>query len=386
LVQEDGAIHRVVSYHPDPAKQALLDRLAKITPPDRAPEAVRAAIATGQPQRKDLTGEFLYTQVAEPECGAVLRQIGATGLIVAPLCLRGRVVGALRLTMAESGRCYSDDDLALAQEVANHASLALEEARLYRVAQAAINARDNLLAAVTHDVRNYLTTISVAADFLLSFPEARDRRRGRKQLDSVHHAVQRLKVLVNSLRDATMIETGHFTIVPRREEVSTLLHEALRSFEPQAEHRALRLRARPGDGLLAVRCDRERIIQVIGNLLSNAIKFTASGGEISIEARQLNDSVHFCVADTGKGIPVDEIAHVFERHWRGRQDRHQGTGLGLFIARGIVEAHGGKIWVESVAGGGSMFYFTLPALPPCSQETAPADGRLTNRPFSDSPA
>jgi signal transduction histidine kinase len=130
--------------------------------------------------------------------------------------------------------------------------------------------------------------------------------------------------------------------------------------EPQAEAASLRLRVQIVDALPAVVCDRERVLQVIANLVGNAVKFTGPGGEICIAARPEGaDAVCVCVSDTGSGIPEQQLAQVFDRHWTSRKGG-DGTGLGLFIAKGIVEAQGGKIWVESNVGVGSSFFFTVP--------------------------
>lgn len=360
LLQEDGALRKVVAYHPDPSRQALLDRLLRITPPDRIPEGMRTALRTGQMQRRDLTPEFLQSGLPDPEYQEILRRIGATSTLLAPLVLQGRAIGVLRLTMAESGRRYNEDDLPLAGEIARHAALVLQGARLYRAAQTALQARDNLLAVVSHDLRNYLATIRVSADLLLRTGPQGEGQNGRRQMEAIRQAAMRMKHLISSLRDATMIETGQFTIDARTEDVAALVDDAFRTLEPQAEARSLRARVEIEDGPPPVRCDRERVLQVLANLVGNALKATGEGGEVRIAAGPAGDAVRFSVSDTGGGIPGPELAHIFDRYWRGRGGDRESTGLGLFIARGIVEAHGGRIWAESEVGAGSTFSFTLP--------------------------
>jgi signal transduction histidine kinase len=169
--------------------------------------------------------------------------------------------------------------------------------------------------------------------------------------------------LIESLRDATMIETGQLVIETNTVSVATLIGEAFEILTPLTEGRPVPLRMKLEDELANVRCDRARILQVLSNLVSNAIKFTKQGA-ICIAARSAGDAVCFSVSDTGKGIAAGEVAHVFDRYWKGRQGNRQGTGLGLFIAKAIVEAHGGTIRVESAVGVGTTFRFTLPVAAP----------------------
>jgi signal transduction histidine kinase len=291
----------------------------------------------------------------------------------------------LRLAMAESGRKFTDEDVPLAQEIAHHAALAIEGARLYRVAQNAVDARDSMLAVVSHDLRNYLSTIRISADLLSRPSPAGEPRDGRRQVEAIKRAGTRMDQLIGSLRDATMIEKGQFTIEATVEDAEALVSEAFKTLEPQTAGRSLQLKVQL-DGLLPpVRCDRERVFQVITNLVGNAIKFTKQGGEICIAGRAAEDAVRFSVSDTGSGIPEQQLPHVFERYWKGREGNRQGTGLGLFIAKGIVEAHGGAIWVDSKVGVGSTFSFTLPVAarsgdraPPPREVVAPSAPRASN--------
>jgi PAS domain S-box-containing protein len=365
LVDEADAVRKVAAYHPDPARQRLLDQLLGITPAERVPDELRAVLDSALPRRRsaDAAAPLLGSpDLAEPE---VIAAIGVRGTILAPLRHRGRVVGILYLAMAESGREYADEDLPLAQEIAHHAALVIESARSYRAAQTAIRARDNLLAVVSHDLRNYLLTIRMSVDLLGEMSRAETwPGSGRKQVQAIDRSAARMEQLIGSLRDATMIETGQFTVCAGAEDVTLLLAEARATLEPLVEARALRLRVDVEDRLPAVWCDRERILQVLANLVGNAIKFTEEGGEIRVAARAAGRSaVTISVTDTGHGIAAGELHHVFERHWKGREGVRTGTGLGLFIAQGIVEAHGGTIRVKSEIGAGSTFLFTLPVAP-----------------------
>ena len=359
LVQENGALRTVVAHHRDPSKQALLEALSSRTPPDRVPDNLRAVLDAREPQRQDAACELGADETRDCACDA-LRE---TCSIVAPLVVRGQVIGLLRLMMAESGRRYTDADLPLAREIAHHAALAIQGAGLYRTAQTAIRARDTMLAVVSHDLRNYLSTISMGALLLSDAGPSGERRAERKQIDAIQRSAKQMNQLIDSLRDATMIETGHFTIEPTTENVALLVEEAVKILEPQTDVRSVRLKVQLEDPSSTVHCDRARVLQIIANLVGNAIKFTPKGGEICIAAKAARDGVCFSVSDTGSGIPSRELAHVFDQHWAARPGTRNGTGLGLFIAKGIAQAHGGSIWVESQVGVGSTFHFTLPIAP-----------------------
>jgi PAS domain S-box-containing protein len=360
LVEDDGAITKAAAYHADPEIRERLERWLGTTPRGELPGDLRAAIETTQPQLRD--DAFVPLPGDTPEAGyrTLVNAIGATSRIRAPLVVRGRVVGILRLAMAESGRRYAPQDLELARELAHHAALAIERARLYREAQVALAARDDLFAFVTHDLQNYLATIRVSAAALTAQHGADQRPNGHKQVDLISRTVTHMARLIEGLRDATMIETGQFTIATAPEDIAALISDAIETLAPQAEAKALQLTMELAGDLPAVACDRDRLLQVIANLVGNAIKFTPRRGDIRIAAAATDGAVRLSVSDTGPGIPEAQLARVFDRYWRGSG---HGAGLGLFIAKAIVEAHGGRIWVESAPGAGSAFHFTLPRAP-----------------------
>jgi len=365
LVEDDGALTKTTAFHPDPGIQSQLDHWLGTTPRDRLPGDLRTAIETAQPQLQLRDGAAERLPGDGPETGYrnLLTAIGATSAILAPLVVRGRVVGVLRLERLGPARRYLAQDLELAREVAHHAALAIERARLYREAQVAIAARDDLFAFVTHDLHNYVATIRMSATALTAQPGAAERPTGQKPVELIGRTVAHMARLIEGLRDATMIEAGRFTIATAAEDITALIRDAVETLAPQAEGRRLRLiaelTAELDDELPAVACDRDRVLQVIANLVGNAIKFTPPGGEIRIAAARSDGAVRISVSDTGHGIPASQLPRVFDRYWRGHPDS-QGAGLGLFLARAIVDAHGGRIWVESAPGAGAAFHFTLP--------------------------
>jgi PAS domain S-box-containing protein len=278
-------------------------------------------------------------------------------LITVPMRAQGRTIGVIRFTTDDAGD-YGDDDVALAQELADRAGLAVETARLYEASQRAVYDREQLMAWVSHDLRNPLSTIAMATELLLrsSAPEQTDK--ARRAAGNVQRAVARMERLIHDLLDLARIESGGLPLERGHHDLAQLVAEAIDLHAGIAAEKQLTLvnesRSAP------ISCDRERMLQLFSNLVDNAVKFTPAGGSIRLGAEAVAGAVKAWVADDGPGIPEAERAKIFDRYWQGRRDR-KGVGLGLAIARGVVEAHGGRIWVESPPGQGARFCLTLPS-------------------------
>jgi len=185
----------------------------------------------------------------------------------------------------------------------------------------------------------------------------------RKQLDVIQRAASRANRLISDLLDVAKIQAGGMSVELATVDVPSMVQEAVDSVAAVAASKGLVLEKNVADGIPAVAADRDRVLQVFGNLLGNAIKFTPKGGKITIDAECDGFVARFAVCDTGPGIPPEHVPHVFDRYWQAKSTAKLGTGLGLSIAKGIVEAHMGRIWVESEPGKGASFIFTLPAAP-----------------------
>jgi signal transduction histidine kinase len=193
------------------------------------------------------------------------------------------------------------------------------------------------------------------AEMLADQPEA------RHGAQAIMHSAQLMTRIVGDLLDASAINAGHLTLDLETYALEDIVNDAMLMFEGKAEAKGIQLTASldyPGK----VRCDRDRVLQVLANLLSNAIKATPKGGSIALRVLNEHGRVKFEVADTGTGIPEDEVAQLFDRFWQAKGNRG-GAGLGLYIARGIVTAHGGSLGVATAVGEGSRFFFHLPESP-----------------------
>ncbi|NMY34121.1 GAF domain-containing protein [Pseudomonas sp. WS 5412] len=235
--------------------------------------------------------------------------------------------------------------------------------------QQAVRARDELVAVVSHDLRNPMTVISMLCGMMqkaFSSDGAHTSRRISSAIDTMQQAAARMNVLLEDLLDTSKIEAGRYTVKPVPLDVSQILEEAYALLAPLAQEKGVDLsfNAEPG---LQINADPERLFQVLSNLIGNAIKFTPRQGKIGISAMSNGEEIVFAVRDSGEGIAPDQLPHVFDRYWTLTENNPTGSGLGLYITQGIVKAHGGRIEAESELGRGSEFRFTVPKVtqPPC---------------------
>jgi two-component system phosphate regulon sensor histidine kinase PhoR len=227
-----------------------------------------------------------------------------------------------------------------------------------------LECRTRVMQDVAHELKNPLTVIHGYANHLLSEPSTPPGTRRALQAILAHS--ERLIGLVSHLQDANRLDSGGFRVQPRRCAGADLLKDAAESAELEAAKRRVSLRWRgPLGRPLAVRADPHRVAQIFANLVGNALKFTPPGGAVELSAQREGSFVRFTVSDTGPGISAADLPHVFERFYQGggAAALSQGLGLGLSICQGLVEAHGGRLWVESPPGRGARFHFTLPAAP-----------------------
>jgi PAS domain S-box-containing protein len=240
--------------------------------------------------------------------------------------------------------------------------------------QRAVGARDDVLRIVAHDLRNPLTAIMMQAS-MMERPGPEPDRRDPQPREMIVRAAKRMNQLIQDLLDVALVEAGQLKVEPARLSASELAREAVAAQVPLAAAAGLDIRLEIGDDVREIWGDRERLLQVFENLIGNAMKFTERGGRIIVRAAPKDRDVVFSVADTGPGMSPDSMAHVFDRFWQATTRANRlGAGLGLPITKGIVEAHGGRIWVESELRRGSTFFFAIP-----TPREAGGDGRVRGR-------
>ena len=359
FVDDDGVARRARVFCRDRAKRWVCDALMHM-PPGR--EQVRIAQAVLETRRScliaDVTPDLLRSWAVSDEHFVALQAIGPKSAIIAPLLVHGKLLGALSLMSSDASRRYGPEDLRVAEAVAGRSAFFLENARNYREAKQATKARDDMFRVVAHDLRNPLTIIQALAGAL--------RRSGKEceAADAILDATQRMSRLIQDLIDVTRLQAGSLPLNPERLTVSEITSETQASQQTLASAASLEIGLEEEPDLPPIWADHDRIRQVFENLIGNAVKFTKPGGRIKLGASARPGEILFSVADTGRGIPSDQLPHVFDLFWQSQgSDAKRGAGLGLPIVKGIVEAHGGRVWVESSPDQGTTFYFTVPAAP-----------------------
>jgi signal transduction histidine kinase len=363
-MEADGGTRRIARAHVDPEKQKVLwDRVRH--PPEADPDhhPIMKVIGRGQSVLVgECTDEVIDTIAHDAAHRVILTEVlKLHSFMIVPLVARGRVLGLITLAFSDSGRRYGPAELALAEEMARRAALAIDNARLYGQAQQAVRAREGVLAVVSHDLRNPLASILLNTSTLLELsqpgvldPWVADSLRQTIAL------VEQSNRLIEDLLDVSRMTNGSISLLRSPHDLRELAARAERMLRPLAEARGLSLEVIVPDTPVAVHADGDRVLQVMSNLVGNAIKFSLAGGRVSVRVEAANGVARVTVRDTGIGIAASELEHVFDPFRQVGDADRRGVGLGLPIARGIVEAHGGRISADSEPGVGSAFTFTLP--------------------------
>jgi len=294
---------------------------------------------------------------------------GSSPFAALPLLLgRTEVAGVLYVRGARGLR---EADLAFLSAAADHLSLARDrrfawerEVQLRQRAEALDRKQKDLVAVVSHDLRNPLGAVLIGVSTLRRWPQL-DAQRVRENLDSIHRAAERASRLVHDLLDVARIDAGHLQLELAPLDLGALAREATELMKPLLAESQLTCEAQVAERMNPVLADRERILQVLSNLIGNARKFGRPGSVVSIAVWEEQGEARCCVSDEGPGISEEDLPHIFDRYFQGPHGpTAHGVGLGLSIARGIVEAHGGRIWADSTPGKGSRFFFSVPFSPP----------------------
>jgi signal transduction histidine kinase len=278
------------------------------------------------------------------------------------LQVHGELLGEMLFLTSNRARPYEKFDLCLAEEIAHLAALAIDNARLYADAQNAIQMRQELLAIVSHELRNSLTSILLSAQ-MMNDPRLHLNEESpiKKCCQRILTSGKQMQRLILDLLDQAKLESKTFSLKIARHRACEYLRRVVETLDPLAQAANVQLRIEQTVEDAEIDFDEDRITQVISNLFNNALKFSPRETEVIVGLTHLKDEILFFVKDQGIGINREDLTHLFERFWQSEKNSKVGTGLGLSIAKEIVEAHHGKIWAESTVGLGTSFYFTLPA-------------------------
>jgi PAS domain S-box-containing protein len=361
ILQGEERSAQLAVAHVDPAKVSAAWELRERYPVDWSqrfglPEVLR----TGRSELyEDIPEELLTRSAMDDAHLSAIRALGLRSAIVAPLVARGRILGAITLVHAESGRRYDATDLTLVEDLAARAALAVENARLYREAREAVRKRDDFLSIASHELKTPLTSLKLTLSALdreagrVGLPEA-----FRARLDRIQIQGTRLAGLVDQLLDVSRISAGKLVIDLEPVDLGELAAEVVQRFAEEARRVGTTVTLRAPAPVPAI-ADRQRMDQVLTNLLSNALKYGASTPiEVQVDCAE---GPRIRVQDAGPGIPPEEHERIFERFERGGLSHGvAGMGLGLWIVREIVQAHHGRVWAQSPPGGGTTFEVVLP--------------------------
>lgn len=363
IVREDGSSEQLAVAHSDPAKIAFARELRERYPPDpTSPHGLPQVLRTGEPEiYREVPEELIRASARDEEHLRISLELGLRSALLVPLVARGRVLGAITLVYAESGRRYDDLDLEIAQEIASRAANAVDNARLYGEAQAAIRVRDDFLSVASHELRTPLTSMHLLVGGVLRKLDRGDENVDEQRLRRLDGQLFRLASLIDQLLDVSRLNAGRFVLHPERTRLGDLLDEVVDRFRDEASARGVTLSLDGADSVEG-EWDPQRLDQVFTNLIGNAIKY-GGGSPVSVRARPQEGTVRVLVEDHGPGIAEEDLERIFERFERAASSRkHGGMGLGLWIARQMVEAHGGSLSARSVAGEGATFIVELPVL------------------------
>ncbi len=364
---EGDKFHRFLVLHEDESKTDLAQQLQDLKPSLTARGGVsktlqekRTIIVPSDSDRLPPEEKIEFLSTEDPEQVEIIRKLGVASYISAIMQVRGKVIGGITYIIDERRAPYLEMDKFFAEQFAQRTALAIDAGKLYKSSQDAIRVREEVVAVVSHDLKNPLSGVLLNTQLLLRNLKTDESSPYIDKIERIQHSAERMNSLIEEILDVTKLEAGTFTIEPQLEDVRSFVLEAIELHKSIAEDKSINLLINFKNNCTEIKCDRPRILQVLSNLLGNALKFTPNGQSITISVESFGDKVQFSVRDSGPGIASDKLTLIFDRFWQAQATKKLGAGLGLFIAKSVVEAHNGKIWVESEEGKGANFIFTLP--------------------------
>jgi signal transduction histidine kinase/CheY-like chemotaxis protein len=366
LAEDGERIRRVAVADIDPNREELVWRIARQHPLSvHSPPSYAKVISSGEPQWLPEVTDEMCLAVPEDVDPEVIRRLKFRSFICVPLPVHGQVLGSISLARSTPGRPYDSLDLALAEELARRAGLAVDHARLYRSSQQANRVKDEFLATLSHELRSPLSSALLCAQMLRR--GILNEEKSKRALETIERKITLEVRLVDDLVDVARITSGKVSLVMETVELASVVQSAVEGVRPGADAQGIRLDLAVLDIEAPVRGDEARLQQVMGNLLSNAIKFTSKGGSVEVALERVGSQAQITVRDTGIGIPEKSLREIFEPFRQvdtSLTRKYGGLGLGLAIVRNLVGLHGGSVTAQSPGEGqGATLTVMLPLLP-----------------------
>ncbi len=362
MVEEGNNFQHVATAATDPEVEQAIHELRRRYPPDPKAVTTRWVLESAKPYLvSDLSDEVLQSAAQDADHLMLMRATRSRSLLIVPLVARNRTIGTISLAVQESGRRYTEDDLVLAEELGRRAALIIDNARLYRDAQQALQMRDEFLSVAAHELRTPVTSLRGFAQLLarqIDKGMSPDPQRIRRTIETIDQQSEKLTYLVSQLLDISRIRAGRLQIEFHELDLVHLIDSVVANARVNTEKHSIMVKA---PAPVSLEGDPLRLEQVITNLVDNAIKYSPNGGNIDIEITSDQHFVQIIVADQGIGISPEHREQIFTPFYQAHVGDHfGGLGLGLYISHQIIELHKGQIRAEFPAEGGTRFVVTLP--------------------------
>lgn len=362
LLTSDGQLQQVAVAHKDPAKIKWAKELRKVDPPDmHAPTGVPQVLRTGEPELYPVISDELLVRVAKTKKHLkLLREIGFKSAMIVPIFSQKKPIGVITFVTTETRRNYNQADLLMAQELATRATVAIENARLFKGSQEAITLRDDFISVASHELKTPVTSVKMFTQVLKRHSEQIGDTKAVSHLSKMDRQINKLTELIYDLLNVSKIQAGRMEFREELFDFDAAVREVVDILQQsETKHRILI----HGQTKKKIRGDQERIGQVINNLVSNAVKYSPKAHKIVIQLGSDKQHVSVAVQDFGIGMEKSHLEKIFERFYRVYDTTDKtfpGLGIGLYISSEIIKRHGGKLWVDSAIGKGSTFHFSLP--------------------------
>ncbi|HWG47207.1 MAG TPA: PAS domain S-box protein [Gemmataceae bacterium] len=384
LAEMDGSVRRLAVAHVDPSKVSLAQELARCYPPDpNAPRGVHNVLRAGQSElMSDIPDSLLSQGAQDEEHLRILRELGLKSYMCVPLKVRGKMLGVLSFVMAESGRRYQAEDLALAEDLAHRAAVAVENARLYQELQEADRRKNEFLATLAHELRNPLAPVRNGLQIMRLASDRPDAlEQARQMMDrQLGHMVR----LIDDLLDVSRITRGMIELRKECVDLAAMVHSALEASRSAIEAAGHELTVKLPSQPISLYADPTRLVQIVSNILNNAARYTPQNGRIGLTVERQDEQAIVRVRDNGLGIPTQMLPRVFEMFTqvnRSLERSQGGLGIGLALVQNLVHMHSGTIEAHSAGlGQGSEFIVRLPIAPADGEDAAESPGQQAQQP------